>query len=303
MKIKTQFLALLMLFIVPLFLSAQEKVEVIHKTVTLSLGEQPAYVVQIPESDYKNVTNDWKKIIRQNTKSKVEEIDNELIIKGTVINEINQGPINIYSTVINSDSTVKIIAAYEIDSVFFFFDDVNKTVQNEQTHQHIQHFMRDFAIEQYMDYVAGDLSNAEKHLKNLNKDYKNISGDIESEQKKIRQNEQDIKNSEDLISSYEKDSERKLGEINMKKEANASVTGEDAIKQAKSDLKSLEKDKKGIESDLAKEKKNIVKYESDIKESERKIEGLTKQQEEKKKEIEKQEDIVKAIDTKLAGIK
>jgi predicted nucleic acid-binding Zn-ribbon protein len=99
----------------------------------------------------------------------------------------------------------------------------------------------------------------------LNKEYKNISNDIEGEQKEIKQNEQDIKDSEDLISSYQSDSERKLGEINAKKEANASVTGDDALKQAKSELKSLEKDKKSIESKLAKEKKNIVKYQSNIK--------------------------------------
>jgi predicted nucleic acid-binding Zn-ribbon protein len=303
MKIKTQILAILILFLVPAFIYAQEKVEVVHKTVAISPGEQPAYVVEIPESDYKDVTDDWKKIIRQNTKSKVEEVESEYIIKGTVINEISQNPINIYSTVIHSDSTVKIIAAFEIDSVFFFLDEENKTVQNEKTHQHIQHLMHDFAINQYINYVADDLSDAQKELKSKNKEYKNILGDIESQQKDIKQNEQDIKDSEDLISSYETDNERKLGEINAKKEANALVSGEDAIKQARSDLKSLEKEKKGIENDLAKEKKNIVKYQSNIKEAEHKIENLTEQQQEKKEEIEKQEDIVKAIDAKLAGIK
>jgi len=303
MKFKTHLFLIILFFSISLFITAQEKVEVAHKTVSISLGDHPAYIVEIPESDYKTVTNDWKKIIRQNTKSKVEEVGGEYIIKGTLINKISQDPINIYSTVIHSDTTVKIIAVYEIDSAFFYLDKENKTVQNEKTHQHIQHFMRDFAIEQYKDFVADDLSDAEKQLKSLNKSLKNISNDIESEQKKIKQNEQDIKDSEDLISIYQSDSDRKLSEINAKKESNASVTGEEAIKQARSELKALEKEKKRIKKKLAKEKKNIVKYQSNIKEAEHEIEDLNELLEEKKEEIEKQEDVVKAIDMKLAGIK
>lgn len=304
MNFKTHIFTLALIFLIPILSNGQEKVEVNQKTVTMSKGEQPAYTVFIPESNYEEVVENWVKIIRQNTKSKVEETEHEFIILATEIKEIINKPINLYSAVIKADSSVKIIAAFEIDSVFFSYIEENKTIENEKTHHHIQNFMRDFAIEQYKDFVSEELSEAENLLKTKNKEYKDLSKQIENYQKSIQENEQKIKDSQDLISSYEGENERKQGEINKKKESVASLSGEPELeKQAKSQLKSLEKEKKSLGNKLEKENKNIVEYQSEITEYDRQIEDLLENQLEKKNEIEVQEDVVNSIKTKLAGIK
>lgn len=304
MNFKKHIFAILLLCAFSTLSFGQQKIEVVNETVTMSQGEQPAYSVLIPESNYEDVADDWMKIIRQNTKSKVEELEHEIVILATEIKEIIGKPIDIYSAVIKEDSSVKIIAAFQIDSVFFSLNEETKTVHNEKTHHHIQNFMHDFAVEQYKGFVSVELSDAEKLLKTKNKEYKDISKQMESDQKEIQENEQAIKNSQDLITSYEGDNERKQGEIDKKKESIASLSGDSELaKQAKDQLKDLEKDKKGIQNKLAKENKNIVGYQSEIEEYDRQIEDYQEKQLAKKKEIEVQEDVVEAVRTKLHGIK
>lgn len=304
MNFKTQIFSVLLLCAFSFVSFGQHKIEVQQEIVTMSKGEQPVYTVLIPESNYEDVVDDWIKIIRQNTKSKVEELEHEIVILATEIKEITGKPINIYSAVIKEDSSIKIIAAFEIDSVFFSLNEENKTVHNEKTHHHIQNFLRDFAVDHYKEFVALELSNSEKLLKTKNKEYKEISKQIENNQKDIQENEQDIKNSQDLISSYEGENDRKQGEIDGKKESIASLSGDsDLAKQAKDQLKTLEKEKKNIQNKLEKENKNIVGYQSEIEEFNRQIEDLIEQQTAKKNEIEVQEDVVDSIRTKHTGIK
>lgn len=304
MTFKSQIAVVLFVFLIPLFLIGQAKIEVIQKSVKMSQGEQPAYIVMVPESNYDQVLKEWTKIIRQNTKSKVEETEHEIIIKGTQISEISENSMNIYSAVIKADSSVKIVAVYEIDSTFFSFTDEQPDLQTEKTHHHIKHFMREFAVKQYKYSVGVELSEAEKLLKTKNKELKELGKQNEVYQKEMKESEQNIKNSEDLISSYEQDNERKLSEINSKKESIASLSGnEDLSGKAKDQLKALEKEKRNIEDKLEKEQNNIVKYQSNIEDLTKYIEDNSEKQLEKKAGIDKQEDVVNATKIKLEWIK
>ncbi len=304
MTIKFLTSATLFIILIPFYLSAQESIEIIQQPVKMSQGEQPAYIVSIPQADYDQVLKDWKNIIRQNTKAKIEEDEHELFIEGTQISEINQNPINIYSALIKTDSTVKVVAVFEIDSTFFSYSEEQPDLHTEKTHHHIKNFMRSFAVDHYISAVETELSDAEKLLKTKNKELKDLEKENETFQKEVKESEQNIKNSEDLISSYEKDSERKLSDINSKKEAIAGLADDPELSsQAKDQLKTLEKEKKNIGDKLEKEQKNIVKDQSNIEAINRYIEDNIEKQTAKKAEVESQEDIVDAIKAKLHGIK
>ncbi len=301
---KSLFTVILIIVLLPIFSIGQENIEVTQKSVSMSQGEQPAYIVVVPQADYNQVLKEWKKTIRQNTKSKVEENEHELFIAGTLISSIHHQPINIYSAVIEKDSVIKVVAVFEIDSVFFAYSEENHDLKNEKTYHQIKNFMRDFAVSQYTYAIGLELSAAEKLLKTQNKDLKELGKQNEIYQKEMKESEQNIKNSEDLISSYEKDSERKLSEINSKKESIVGLADDPALaSQAKDQLKTLEKEKKNISDKLEKEQKNIVKNQSNIEELNRYIEDNTEKQTAKKEEIENQEDVVDALKVKLAGIK
>ena len=304
MKSNTRFTQFFLFLLIPCFLDAQKKIEVTNENVNMSKGNQPVYVVIIPEANLESVKKEWIKLIRQNTKSKVEETGSEINIQGTLINEIYNQPINIYSALISADSAIKLVSAFEIDSVFFELDDKNKTIENEKIHTSIKGFVRKFAVDQYKVAVQLQADSEEKKLNNLNKEFENLNKQVESDRKEIKENEQNIKNSQDAIATYEKDNERMVAEINAKKEANASIKDNPELqKTAKDQLKDLEKEKNSIENNLEKEQKNIVKYQANIEELNGAIENNIQLIEEKKSEITNQEATVKQVTTKLNGIK
>jgi len=303
MKYLSQLLPLLVVFFLGQILIAQENITVSFKTISMSKGDQPAYVVDIPQADYEKIVKSWSKVIRQNTKSKVEETGQELIITGTSIKDIYNQPINIYSTIIKSDSSVKVLAAYEIDSAFFDFDKSNESIQYEKTHSHIQTFMRDFAVDEYQNAVETELQQEEKKMKRLSKELSDLMKDNENYNKDIKGNEQNITHNQDAISSLEHDRERKLAEINSKKETIAGINDPELLDQAKGQLKTLEKEKKSISNKLEKDQKNIVKYQSNIEELNHEIERNLEKQIIKKDEISAQETKVQAVQNKLSGIK
>jgi DNA repair exonuclease SbcCD ATPase subunit len=288
----------------PLFLIAQQKIEIKMDKVNLSKGNQPVYVVLIPEANLESVSKEWIKIIRQNTKSKVVESGSEINIQGTQIPEIYEKPINLYSAILGQDSAIKLVAAFEIDSVFFELTENNKTIYSENIHNSIKGFLRNFAVGQYKVAVQDQLDLEEKKLGSLNKEFDDLNKQVENDRKEIKEKEQNIKNSQDAIASYEKDNERKVAEINSKKESNAKIEDNPELqKVAKEQLKELEKEKKSIENNLEKEQKNIVKYQADIDELNRAVENNLKLIEEKKTQITGQEDVVKKVTATLNGIK
>lgn len=304
MKLTLSLSLLVVFFATSINLKGQKEVTVINQKVQMSKGEQPAYIVEIHEAFYESTLKHWKKLIRQNTKSKVEDVGHEHVILGTSIIEIYEKPINIYSALIPGDSSIKLIAVFEIDSVFFDINTVEKSVETEKTHSQIQLFLRRFAVEQYSNTAQEELELEMKGLKDFNKELANLTKENESLLKDIKENEQDIKNSEDQISSLEMDNTRKQDEINSKKEAISGINNDpDLLDQAKDQLKSLEKEKKGIEGKLEKEQKNIVKYQANIQSANLDVERNLEKQEMKKDEITKQETKVESLKKIQEGIK
>jgi len=288
----------------PILLNAQKKIEVTNDKANMSKGNLPVYVVLIPEANFESVKKEWIKLIRQDTKSKVEETGLEINITGTIIRTICDYPINLYSSLIAHDSVIKIVSAFEIDSVFFELDELNKTIANEKIHNSIKGFIRNFAVAQYRSATQDQLKSEEKKLGTLNKAFADMNKQLENDKKEVKGNEQNIKNSQDAIATYEKDNERKIAAINTQKENNANIKDNpDLQKVAKAQLKELEKEKRSIESELEKEQKNIVKYQANIEELNRAIENNLKLIDEKKTEIINQENVVKQVNTILIGIK
>lgn len=283
---------------------AQSELSVAQEEVSMSKGTHQAYVMEIPQADYDASLKNWKKAIRQNTKNKIQESDHEIFMEGTQIDLIYNAPINIYSALIKKDSSIKMVALFEIDSVFFDFENSEKSIREEKIHSQIKHFLINFGTEQYLFAVEKDLENEENKLKAFNKEMSSLEKEKENILKSIAENEQNIKNSEDAIAGYEADNERKMTEINAKKESISSLENDPALAdQAKDQLKSLEKEKKDIENKLEKEQKKIVEYNSTIESLNKEIETNAERQAAQKEEVDKQTQIVEGVRKKLNEIR
>lgn len=293
-----QILAILFLFL--LFNAhAQVEIEVTTDSVRISDEMKPAYIVLIPEAELKPVKNKWTRKIRSKTKSKLNIQDNEISIEGTYINTIYSSPIDIYSFLYEIDNQVKLVSLFKIDSVFFTYTDP-QDVSQERIHYGIIKFMKEFAIEEYQNNINKEIFKEESKLQALNKELRKLEDKIEAYKKEIMTNEQRIQNSEDKIFSLEKDNNRKIDQIDRKKDAIAEIMDDDDLRKvAKDQLKTLEKDKKKIEKNLEKERKQVIEYESNIFQINRKINEINVDYEKKESEIEAQNQLIESIKTKL----
>ncbi|NOX47205.1 MAG: hypothetical protein GXO89_09540 [Chlorobi bacterium] len=304
MKTLRNLFVLTFVLFVSIISHAQINIEVDELEANMSKGLQPAFVVEIPQAEDDVVIKTWSKYIRVDTKSKVRNEGEEIFILGTNIEKIHKGPINIYSYVFKKDSTEKLVAFFEIDSVFFSKDEASNSIENEKTYHGIKNFVRDFALGKYREAVALELKAEQKKLKDLTHDLEKLEKDNVSYQKEIKGKEQDILNAESEIGSMETAKTRMSEEIENQK-LKVSSLSEDVVLQdmAKKKLKEQEKGKKGISKDIGKKQKNIVSYQSNIKEFNRLIEDNQEKQEAKLKEIEGQEDVIEKVTSKLQGIK
>ncbi len=304
MKVSAMFALLGLSIVLSSSLPAQTSVTVETDQVTMSKGKHNAYLLTIPQADYESSLKNWKKEIRKNTKNKVEESDHEIYIEATLIELIYNTPINIYSSLIRSDSNIKLYAVFEIDSVMFDFENSEKSIREEKINSQIRHFLYNFGTTQYLFAVENELAEEENKLKDLNKELGNLEKEQQNALEAIAENEQNIRNSEDAIAVYTTDNERKISEINSKKESIANLSDDKELRdQANDQLKALEKEKRGIESNLEKEQKNIVRYKSTIEAMNKEVEELVAQQGLKKEQIDSQQKRVEAVRTKLGQIR
>jgi hypothetical protein len=285
------------------YLSAQVNIQVVEEMKTMSLGERPAFVVDVPEGNYEIIKKAWIKLLENGTRSKAVLLSNEINIKGAVWQKISLDSINIYSSVYDIDSVIKVVSFIEIDSVFISSEPSD--VYEKEIPSSIKTIVRDFAVNQYMGVYEEKIKNEESVLKDLEKEYQSLSDELEKNQKNIKENEENITQSENAIKITEADLELKDKEIEAKKLEIQPLKAQDpeAYKLGEKELNVLEKEKNKMENEREKEKKDIVTYQNNISEAERNIKQIEEEMEVKTEEIELQEDVIGTLEGEMSRIK
>ncbi len=148
-------------------------------TKAISRGEQPGFRVRIYQAEKKEIDNAWSKVIRNDTKSKVENVNNEFSIIWTNLKDISQKPINVYAIINPYQTYVELNAFFELDSVFI------TKASNETEYLAARKFVRDFAIEKYREALAAEIKTEEKKLSDLEGDLDKFVKENDNLHKKI----------------------------------------------------------------------------------------------------------------------
>ncbi len=282
---------------------SQATIEVKEEIITISRGDQPAFVVDIPNAVYETVQKDWIKFLEKGTKQKVEEVSNELNIFGAVFKKITLDSVNVYSSLYDLDSCIRVIACFELDSIFI--SSMSENLQQKELSIALKSSVRDFAIEQYIEVYEQKLKDENEQLNALEKERSEQMDVIEKNQKSIKGDEENIRRSEDAIDIVEGDLEVKNAEIKNKKAVVASLRSYDpeGYKVANKELRVLEREKKKLEKNREKELKKIVEYKNDIKEAERSIGQMEDEVEKIEMKISEQKDRIDQIEGEKKRIK
>ena len=297
-------LFLLLLLLPVCRLSAQTEVQpVVVEEITRSMskGEQAGFKADIPQAVKKDVEGEWSKIIRKDTKSKVENVNNELSIAGTVLKEISVNPISVYAVMNQYPDRIELNAFFEVDSAVFATKE-----KNETEYLAAKKFVRDFAVSAYRSAVQNEMDGEDKKLKEMESEFSKLVKENDNLHKKINEEKRSIESTNKKVATSKLDQERVRKQVQEQKEELAKVrdTGNEVIikenekklKTFESEVSKLEKQEDGMHKDNTKSDASIREYERSITANE----ATMKLQQE---EIAKQKQLIQNIRKKMEGIK
>lgn len=279
---------------------AQEKISVTIENKDMSRGNNPAYAVMIPQSTSEEVQKDWAKRIKQNTSARVIQKGVEYSITGTRVVEIYYDPINVYDAVVQVDSSVKLIALFEIDGIFFSPREEDAKFNNEKTNQDIKKFIYNFAVEEYRKSVSKQIEAGRKKLVDYGAQLAKLEKENTTFNSNLKTNENNLKTSEAKFSTLEKEREKIVAEVSKNQD---NINSAPDKKAAQKELKKSEKEMKTVGNNLIKEQDKIKNYKTKIIEFKDKIKKNLETQERTKWEIERKKKQVNELIEKLGNIK
>lgn len=242
-----------------------------------SAGDQPAYVVEIPQAKAKKVEGLWAKAIKEGKGAKVATANGEVTATDIQLNRIHANPLNVYSRVVETANGVKLVSAFEIDSVFF------EGGQNADKDVVIRKYLSEFAVTAYNAAIDDEVKEETDVLKNLESELKSLQRDEEKLHKKIAENKNEIAKLEAELDGMN----QKRGELVR---TQASSLGELDGASA-SAIKDVNKKSK-------KTNKKLISLQSEIRDAERKIPEVQAAQDIAKQKIEGQKEKIKEVEAK-----
>ncbi|MCC6385578.1 MAG: hypothetical protein LC117_07205 [Bacteroidia bacterium] len=266
----------------------------------MSKGTVTGYELMIPEQTYKSLKNDLSKYLRKGSKSRVEEANGELYIKGAVVKNITADPLNIYIKPREVTDGVILTGWFTTDDQIFF-----SSAANPPEAAAIRKYLRDFGIEKHRQAVKEELNSQKQILKRMEDELKGQESDKQRSERAIKQAERTIENNKRSLETTIKLLTSKEEELLQQREVVSRLTntGGEEEQLAKSNLKKLEKEKRKLEKEQNSLSKKNDKLASDIENQKRNINQNLKDQDRKSDDIRKQQDKVKQIEKRLDQIR
>jgi len=273
MRLRLMF-SIVLLIIGLVTFSQEDFLKVENDTIGMSRGEQVAYIIYIPEVTLDRTEHNWKKQFSKVSASPITYKTNEILIKKAKLRDITDKPINIYSLLIKPDNgRVKIIAFFEIDSVFFT-PFKTQTVEDEKINYGIQNLLIRFARSEYVSLLKDKLFDAKSKFRVSNSQLKKLERENEKLLKDKASLGLKVKNNATELRGLENDNTRLIQQIEDKKDAIASIRDDDELFEiGKKQLKILKKEKRKVDKSIEKITKlnisNTIKIEKLGKEAEK----------------------------------
>lgn len=291
---KNVFLTAFLLLLGMVMANAQQAIEFAEGELEFGNSKCPGIWVNIPEADVAKVKKDWKKLIEKGTKSKAIETGNEITIFGAMVKDIVGSPINIYSSVAEKDSAVRLFASVEFSRDEF-------AVANTPEFESLKNSLKQFSKDQYSVIVKEQLSAEEKTLKAMEKEITSLRKEQEKLEKGIESANTSISQETYKIATSQTNLEE--NNLSLEKKNSASGSVDDANKKAfAKEVKSLENKKKSLEKDIPASETKISKSKTLIEENTAAIPLNAAKQDELGIQINEQKIVVAKFSQKLANI-
>ena len=239
---------------------AQEEIKVQQKEWAVGDKMQPAFVVEIPQTNAKEAINLWEKtLVPKNifdTFKKFPKMEkqekNEWVIQKVLVEEISPDSLDVYTRIDETKDRITFAALFDNSGSFIG--------GNSNQAENAQKFVRNYALDLYRQGVNDELDDLKKELKKL-------ESDIKAYEKDNRKLDRKSEESESILSAHNENLAA----------ATKLELDEEKLKEIKKEEKALEKYAKTIDKNSDKQKKlikEIDKIEDEIKDVERKLKNI-----------------------------
>jgi hypothetical protein len=279
-------------------LNAQKPIVVSEDSVAFKTATYPGLIVSIPEVSLEKTQKSWIKVLESGTKSKVVSEFGEMTIFGAILKKISPNPVNIYSKLLSRDSLILLQVSLELKKDIYL-----EKATGEAELTLAKDFLKNFAKDQYTDFVKDELEAEEKKLKDLNDELDKLENEKSRMQKSIQSSKTTITTANDDIVLKNSEVTKLTSEI-LEQNNQLTTMEEGAAKEGKAGyLKDLEKQKKKLLNDIESSENKINKANKEIEDCNRDIPQNETQQEEVRVKVAQQEAVVQKFATKLETVK
>lgn len=278
---------------------AQVDIKVKLKNKKFFEFEAMAFVVEIPQADYKDVVRSWTKYLKNNFKEKVYTENGEISIDKKYLPKIANDSIDIQSYVKEYEGNIVLAASFKLKGTYISDD------SDEEVYYPTKNYVRTFAIKEYKKAVNSELKEEKRKHSKFDVQLKSLQHTNDSYQDAIKVSKREILSTKDLITLNEMDQSSKVLQIQTQKEVIYRLvnTPGDEQKDAKKMLKKIEAEFKKMQNKKKNLHNKIDNLETKIRENDRSIEENEKEQKFLKLEKDDQEYIVRKVEKKLERIK
>lgn len=278
---------------------SQETIKVKIKEKKFYDNNAIAFVVEIPQAEYKPIVKAWVKYLKSSLKEKIIIENGEVSITSKFIPKIANDSLDIISYIKEYDGHIILAASFKLRGKYISEN------SEEDVFYPTKNYVRNFAVEQYRKVVKDELRIERNKFSKLEADYNYLINANDRYIETIKESKREIIDIKDKIALNEIDMSSKVLQIQTQKEVVYRLvnTAGDEQKEAKKILKQIEGDFKKLQNRNKSLHNKIVNLETKIRQTNRTIENNEKEQKFIKLDKEDQEYIVRKIQKKLDRIK
>ena len=245
---------------------AQKPITVEGKDIAFKHNIIPGFLVTIPEVENKTIRDSWIYTLEKGAKLKAVDEAGDLTVTGTLIPEISQVPINVYSYILNQDSVNLLYVSFELDSAVYIIMD-----ERRGEFAKARQFLVNFAKNHYLDVAGKQLESEGKKLKEMESDLKSMEKEKVKYEKLLKANAVDISAANDKLNVFRNNLKNLNDELMLQNnQYNAMSKGpaKDEKKKYINDLESRIKKTNnsivGVEEDIVDFQEEVSKVQNDL---------------------------------------
>jgi hypothetical protein len=279
-------------------LHAQKPITISEDIISIGNSKCPGFIVTIPEVNYERTLKNWIKELQTRTKSDVVTENGEMSIFGASMKDLSPNPINIYSKLVNQETQLQLWVSLELKK-----DQYIERTSGDAEFTAAKNFLKQFAKEQYIDFIDNELQVEDKKLKDLHNELNSLQNVNSRMQNSIQSNSAIIAAEKDNIVFQNNEIAKVTSEISEQNNQLTTMEAGSAKEEKATYIQELEKRKKKLHNDLESSENKLSKANSEINGADLDLSKNKSDQETVMGKIAQQEVVVQNLTNNLNTVK